>query len=476
MAANANARPSKEFFVGMLTRDIELQDAILDLIDNCIDGVHRQLAVKPARDESRPFAGFEANLTINSHLFSIADNCGGIPRAIAEKYAFRLGRPSEMKAEKLPTVGLYGIGMKRALFKIGKESYVTSNPNNAAFQVSISPDWLNSDGDWDLPIRDLNKQSTPAAIKTAHGTVIEVRQIYPGISHDFDKQKSAFLKRLETTISTHYSFIIQKGFQITLNKTIVKPANLGLLQSKSDIPKNQRIEPFLYTTKKDGVDIDLVIGLYRKLPTQEEVDLELEGTSATGNKEQCGWSIICNDRVVVYSDKTRLTGWGEAGVPSYHPQFIAIAGMVRFHSNDASKLPVTTTKRGIDASSDLYLAVKDIMREGLKHFTNFTNHWKSEPKQRDELIKSAKAVSPFNVKNSVKSSDWADVRKGLGGKKYVPTLPRPTQSKDDRITIKFKKEPDKFRAVSDFLFGREDADPAMVGEACFDKILVRAEK
>ncbi len=42
MAAKAQGAPTKEFFVGMLTRDIELSDAILDLLDNCLDGVVRQ--------------------------------------------------------------------------------------------------------------------------------------------------------------------------------------------------------------------------------------------------------------------------------------------------------------------------------------------------------------------------------------------------------------------------------------------------
>lgn len=42
MAKTAQGFPTKEFFVGMLTRDIELNDAILDLLDNCLDGVVRQ--------------------------------------------------------------------------------------------------------------------------------------------------------------------------------------------------------------------------------------------------------------------------------------------------------------------------------------------------------------------------------------------------------------------------------------------------
>ena len=37
-----DATPVKSFFVEMLTRDIELVDAILDLLDNCVDGILRE--------------------------------------------------------------------------------------------------------------------------------------------------------------------------------------------------------------------------------------------------------------------------------------------------------------------------------------------------------------------------------------------------------------------------------------------------
>ena len=46
MADKANGTPTKDFFVDMLTRDIDLNDAILDLLDNCLDGAIRQKAAR----------------------------------------------------------------------------------------------------------------------------------------------------------------------------------------------------------------------------------------------------------------------------------------------------------------------------------------------------------------------------------------------------------------------------------------------
>lgn len=58
MATKAQGAPTKEFFVGMLTRDIELSDAILDLLDNCLDGVIRQKREVDRNSTKNYYEGF----------------------------------------------------------------------------------------------------------------------------------------------------------------------------------------------------------------------------------------------------------------------------------------------------------------------------------------------------------------------------------------------------------------------------------
>ncbi len=98
----------------MLPRDIKLEDAILDLIDNCVDGAMRQQ--KSKLKQKTPFKGYFAKLRLSADGFEITDNCGGIPKDYVEE-AFSLGRPKVDKDKDLPTIGMYGIGMKRAVFK-----------------------------------------------------------------------------------------------------------------------------------------------------------------------------------------------------------------------------------------------------------------------------------------------------------------------------------------------------------------------
>jgi hypothetical protein len=108
------ASPTKQFFVRMLTRDIELHDAILDLLDNCVDGVLRSNQSDKA--SKRPYEGFKATIKMAPGHFVIEDNCGGIPIEVATKYAFAMGRPTGSETADVPaSVGMYGIGMKRAI-------------------------------------------------------------------------------------------------------------------------------------------------------------------------------------------------------------------------------------------------------------------------------------------------------------------------------------------------------------------------
>jgi hypothetical protein len=315
----------------------------------------------------------------------------------------------------------------------------------------------------------------PSHLKAKGGTSIEIKHLLNNVASEFNIQKSQFIETLRTTIATHYSYIIHKGFSIEINGQKIKPKALGLLFSEA-AAKADKIAPFVYEANQDSVKVELLVGLYREIPEQKEIDDELNGRTSA-SRYTCGWTVICNDRVVVYSDRSRLTGWGEATVPAYHPQFNAIAGIVRFTSDDMSKLPVTTTKRGLEANSELYLTVKDVMREGLKHFTNFTNQWKEHGGERKVVLQAATSVDPFSVASLVKPTEWSSVRKGLLGRKFVPRLPTPRATvTPSGVTIRFVRPSKNVEVVADLLFNDRSVEPSRVGEVLFDQAFARASK
>ena len=462
-----NAAPVKSFFVEMLTRDIELVDSILDLLDNCVDGI---LRAKKTSAGEKPYEGFKAEIAFDETSFSISDNCGGIPWDL-HSYAFRMGKDDRNRDDNLPTVGVYGIGMKRAIFKIGKRCLISTQNKGDCYDVEITPEWMANPSDWHLPVSESPQR------ETEDGTTIVIDELNEGIGTLFALGKENFTRELMQKIRTHYAFILNKGFRVEVNgaRVVPRPTKLVFVESENERGTDTAIRPYIYRTEKDGVSVFLTVGLTRPIPSQEEVNEEQE--EIRYSSLDAGWTIICNDRAVLYCDRTELTGWGEARVPRYHTQFIAIAGIVEFKSNDASKLPTTTTKRGIDASSPLYLQVKNKMREGMRLFTNYTNKWKGKADEAQKHIASGKPKTFDEIKTeSSENLRLNDVRAGLRGEQFMPKLPLPKPQPSTKKRITYIKDTDDVQMVQEYLFGDEEVKPARVGEECFDQMLKEAQQ
>lgn len=465
-----SAVPVKSFFMYMLTRDIRLEDAILDLLDNCVDGILRSKVGRASKGKKTPYDGFWAEIQFDKDAFSISDNCGGIPWSLHE-YAFKMGR--EPDADRPPdapgTVGSYGIGMKRAIFKLGKQCLISTRNGTDAYDVDIEPDWIDRK-DWDFPV-------APSAKPLKYpGTTIIVGTLHPSISDRFRIDRQDFQTKLEQVVETHYASIISKGLEVKINGEAVKSRPTRLLFSTKARRANKNtkeIHPFLFKAKTvDGVEIFLAVGFTQPIPSVDEVENEQE--EKRYSSEDAGWTIICNDRAVVYCDRTELTGWGEAGVPRYHTQFIAISGVVEF-SGDASKLPTTTTKRDVDASSPLYLQVKNKMREGMRIFTDYTNKWKTRADESRKYIEAGRPLSLEEIKvESAHLKFTATTTSVPPGEQYKPQLPMPKKLESRKRRISFVKTVEEVQAVSEHLFNEPDVDPSAVGEACFDMFLKEA--
>lgn len=459
------ATPTKQFFVGMMTRDIELHDAILDLLDNCVDGIVR--TIKGSATGERPYQGYWAKITLDHDHFSIEDNCGGIPPKIARNYAFRMGRPVGREDDRdMATVGIYGIGMKRAIFKMGMYSQVVSKHGSDSYQVTIDPEWLASDESWFLSMEE------PEETLADDGTRITVSQLHSAVANRFAKDDK-FIDDLYSLIATHYTYIIQKGFKVFLNGDEVVPKPLTVMRSDFEAYAEGRgIMPYVYEGEQDGVSVRLVVGFLARPPGESEIEDEMERPRRS--KEEAGWTVIANERVVLYKDKSRVTGWGTGNVPAYHPQFITVSGVVEFRCDQAEKLPINTTKRGLEAGDELYLHVRDFMMEGMRIFTQHTNRWKQHKEEELALFESARREPVRDVAKSIPEDRWTRPRNSPTERKFVPDLPRPKTAEHGTRQIRFARPLSQIKTVAEYLFEDPDAEPRDVGEKCFDLLLDEA--
>lgn len=79
-----DAKPTKEFFITMLTRDIPLNRAILDLIDNSVDAANSLMINEKLQDLSN----FRIDIKLSKDEFNISDNCGGFDLETWSKVRF----------------------------------------------------------------------------------------------------------------------------------------------------------------------------------------------------------------------------------------------------------------------------------------------------------------------------------------------------------------------------------------------------
>ena len=383
----ASADPTKHFFVEMITRDITLEDSILDLIDNSVDSAWRVSGSHHlGLDDETDLSAFSISIDASAESFRITDNCGGMTLDDAAKHAFSFGRRPDTRLENY-SIGVYGIGMKRAVFKIGRKIRISStvvegDGSRISFAVPIDVrKWMESDEPpWDFDI----DESEP---RPENGVAVEVEDLTPGAAGSFDNP--AFIERLERTIARDYTLHLERGLNVSVNGKNVAGARIEFLQSDEFVP--MRVS-YSDTKEDESVTIEIVGGMAAPPPEGPEPEDTRER-----EYDRFGWYVACNGRIVLAGDKSNVSGWGLPDWPTWHPQYSGFLGMVFFSASNASALPLTTTKRSVDVTSEIFLRARPRMRELTKEWTSYTNVRKQALERAKEKEQMAKPVAIRDV-------------------------------------------------------------------------------
>lgn len=321
--------PTKEFFISMITRDIILEDAIIELIDNSIDGIKRLMATH--------YSQYRIDIVMNKDCFTITDNCGGIDLKTAQEYAFKFGRPSTAPKSGIETTGTFGIGMKRALFKMGKKFQVCSTSSKSRFILDIDVGkWVQKD-DWDFNLSYFDENDHDIS---EWGTRITVDDLYPGISANCES--NLFINNVIEKVQQQVGLEIFKGLQTYINNTKIEADFIKIVNDGS-------IKP--YKEQFIAGDVEVVI---------------IAGIAPMTDPELAGWYIYCNGRQIVTADKTSLTTWNDGENVKYHNDYAAFRGFVFFTSVSPDQLPWNTSKNGLDTSSNIYQTAQQHMKDAFK--------------------------------------------------------------------------------------------------------------
>lgn len=357
----ADAHPRKRFFLEMFTRDIALEDTVLDLIDNSVDGLTRSRAldISPAllaqplpsslRGKHLPLVRCE----YSDDEFVLTDTCGGIPRDLAMKELFTFGHSESYKGSQL---GVYGIGLKRALFKIGRYFEIQSRTIQEGFKASVDiVEWAKKDEapeDWRIPLTFIDG----AGSAESAGTSIKIKDLTQEVKTRL--KDPTLTADLRSAISKTYLLFLGRYADVSVQRTSVEPWAVPLGKSKEVTPAHRD-----FTIKLDGgtVKIKLIASLAER------------GDRNEWAYERAGWYIFCNNRAVLAADKSEVTGWGAAGLPKYHSKYNGFIGLLFFESTNPLLLPWRTTKRGVNVDSMAYQRIRPEMAAAARPIITFLN-------------------------------------------------------------------------------------------------------
>jgi hypothetical protein len=351
-----DASPTKDFFISMLVKDIELMPALSDLIDNAVDGARR------ARGSAR-YDDLSVRIELDREHFKIADNCGGIPVELARTYAFRFGRPEQMTPTP-HSVGQFGVGMKRALFKLGRRFEIVSATNDSRFTVDVDVEEWRQKPEWQFEFSALEEGVDVP--DDENGTTITVTPLHPSVAKDFALE--SFESRLREELERRHQEVMDRGLAVTVN----------------GVPLRVDVVDLLYSDELTPAHEEVVFNGAASAPVVAKIWAGI----AESSPRDAGWYVFCNGRLILGPDQTQVTGWGagdEYTIPKYHNQFARFRGYVFFDSDDASRLPWNTTKTSVDLDSDVYRRTRQKMLKLMRPVIDFLNKLDAEKQQGDEL-------------------------------------------------------------------------------------------
>jgi hypothetical protein len=384
----ADASPTKEVFLEMFIRDLSLEDCVLDLVDNSIDSLIKNRNVDVS-DALLPGGGDEVEkgkhrlpiieIYYEPGKFRIRDNCGGISVKDAVEEVFRFGHSEGAERGQL---GVYGIGLKRAIFKIGAEIAIESRTAGDGFNMHISvPQWAENP-DWKFPL-EVTKGT--GDVETA-GTLITIKSFRPEVTTRI--RSGTFEANLRDMIARTYSLFLDKYVAVAVNGRRVEPKVINFGYSEA-----------VNVAKEELTEGDVKVTIYAGLAAR--------GVSGEWQTAEAGWYISCNGRLVVAADKNPLTGWG-VGMPQFHTKYRGFIGLVFFSSPNPLELPWTTSKRGLNQESLVFQRVKARMAVVGRPVLSFLNEmYSSEEKERAPQRAVAESIEALDVRELTSRSQAA---------------------------------------------------------------------
>jgi Histidine kinase-, DNA gyrase B-, and HSP90-like ATPase len=390
--------PAPAYIFGYLTADVQSAACIFDLIDNSIDAARAVMSPKKGKGLPANYKGFEIKLILSADIVRIEDNCSGISESSFADTVFRSG----MKSAHEYGIGHFGVGLKRAILKLGNRCVIETDDGKSTLKLEFTRDQLENAVDFQLP-------ATKSPSSGSTYTTIEVTNIPDDIKRDLvaTRWKDALIDN----IGRRYGLFIKKGLVITVGGAKVTPFSPQPVQNKYIALQHEKFV-------SHGVEVEILAGVHERYRFGKTAkgNIGADPNNLIVHREiapEFGWYVVCNDRVIVLHDQTAKTGW----TTNWHNEYGGFVGWVHFRSQDPSLLPWDTRKTDIIDNHEVYADIVGRLQNMAQKY-----------RQTTPLATQRRKGAPSAITSSSKQSAAPTAKSVLAGKatkaqlSSIPTL------------------------------------------------------
>jgi hypothetical protein len=341
------------------------------------------------------------------------------------------------------SIGQFGVGMKRAFFKIGTRFCVVSTTETSRFVVEEDVEQWRRQEQWEFRFREVDPDLRPAPPPDERGTLVEVSGLHKSVAKQFELEN--YLSDLRQQLARAHQLSMERGLSITFNRIPLQLRRLELLHS--DVLKPGRRELVFHKNSATPVRAEVYVGVGDSTPSE------------------AGWYVFCNGRMVLEADQTFTTGWGETRehtIPMFHNQYNRFRGYAFLDSDDAGLLPWNTTKTGVDTDSPLFQNLRLNMIILTRPVINFLNKLKDEKAAAED----ERDLGPLEA--ALGSATRETPSKAIAESTFRAPKPVPIPRPPRTGTISYSKPVEQIRRLKKAL--RVSSNKA-VGEKTFEYFL-----
>lgn len=321
---NINAVPDKKILLAV-SKDIDLKKGICEMIDNSID-------MHIIRDEDIP-------LTVSLFMDEVEqtiiyeDDSGGVKE---DNLNMIIQPGGTERTEEEETIGIFGIGSKRALIALSHYSETISRfPGEDTFKIIVDDDWLDSSS-WEIPkyrVSNIEEGKT--------------RFILRNLKFEFDEATINELKKMLGEI--YYYYITNRNVIIKLNGTSIR----AIIFNNWAYPPRRHPRKYMFEIEgrsDDPVHFEMLVGL--------RLEASIIG--------EYGFDLYCNDRLIVKHVKDYRLGFKKGILGLSHPTVARFYCILRLNGKNKD-MPWNSTKSDIDTLNPIYPKLEDFL-------ITFANH------------------------------------------------------------------------------------------------------